>query len=202
MASGRLAGTGWWKRARRWRVQSTGRAWGEVGTMLPQRKAASMSWMSSAREPVWRKGKPSPGSAGVKQERTSARESQRAATWGARARRRGAAWTVVFFPPLLDGDGGEGGGTVGGEVEEGLQGLELAEEAASGHGVGRGGGEERGAGIEEVDLEGEEGGTEGVDVRAVVDDEDEGVATKDPDEGILHELQVGFDGWRVHGLKF
>ena len=84
----------------------------------------------------------------------------------------------------------------------GLQGLELAEEAASGHGVGGGGGEEGSAGIEEVDLEGEEGRTEGVDVRAVVDNEDEGVATKDPDEGILHELQVGFDGWRVHGLKF
>ena len=129
-------------------------------------------------------------------------DSHWAATKGASARRRGAAWTAVFFPPLLDGDGGEGGGTVGGEMEEGLEGLELAEEAASGHGVGGGGGEEGSTGIEEVDLEGEKGGTKGVDVRAVVDDEDEGVATKDPDEGILHELQVGFNGWRVHGLKF
>ena len=80
-------------------------------------------------------------------------DSHWAATKGASARRRGAAWTAVFFPPRLDGDGGSGRPALLVEAEERFQGLQLEAEAAEGGGVFPAGVEEGPDGGGEVELE-------------------------------------------------
>ena len=103
-------------------------------------------------------------------------DSHWAATKGASARRRGAAWTAVFFPPLLDGDGGSGRPALLVEAEERFQGLQLESEASEGGGVFPAGVEEGPRGGGEIELEVEQPLAELVDVLATVYSEGEGAA--------------------------
>ena len=117
-------------------------------------------------------------------------DSHCAATKGASARRRGAAWTAVFFSPLLDGEGWAGGLAVRVEAEERFQGLQLESEASEGGGVFPAGVEEGPRGGGEIELEVEQPLAELVDVLATVYSEGEGIAPRDAHEGVLRELQV------------
>ena len=125
-------------------------------------------------------------------------DSHWAATKGASARRRGAAWTAVFFPPLLDGDGGSGRPALLVEAEERFQGLQLESEASEGGGVFPAGVEEGPRGGGEIELEVEQPLAELVDVLATVYSEGEGISSRDAHEGVLHELQVGFNRILFH----
>ena len=117
-------------------------------------------------------------------------DSHWAATKGASARRRGAAWTAVFFSPLLDGDGGSGRPALLVEAEERFQGLQLESEASEGGGVFPAGVEEGPRGGGEIELEVEQPLAELVDVLATVYSEGEGISPRDAHEGVLRELQV------------
>ena len=125
-------------------------------------------------------------------------DSHWAATKGASARRRGAAWTAVFFPPLLDGDGGSGRPALLVEAEERFQGLQLESEASEGGGVFPAGVEEGPRGGGEIELEVEQPLAELVDVLATVYSEGEGISPRDAHEGVLRELQVGINWILFH----